>query len=242
MGTEILRPQDCLIERIRVPPAAISRRRSYANYCNHFNNYAQNSRSSRKPVTKPERPDQRRRYVPSQPITVTSIPRRSSTDDLRMARSSGMVREKVATLRRSDSLDSRMASEALTKKEGYKISVCPDQSMYAGSAFAVSPSPSALPLPSFSKKKKASEVVHDSATRNLRRLLRLEWYDGGPEVRIVIGSGQEYPLRSSPNLSNLHRIFSFFKLLLDLRRRYVTLRYVSPSRFQVRTPTVILFF
>ncbi|CAN1137643.1 hypothetical protein LINPERPRIM_LOCUS23008 [Linum perenne] len=45
--------------------------------------------------------------------------------------------------------------------------------MYAGSAFAVSPSPSALPLPSFSKKKQVS--VDDSATRDLRRLLRLDF-------------------------------------------------------------------
>jgi hypothetical protein len=36
----------------------------------------------------------------------------------------------------------------------------------------VSPAPSSLPLPSFSKKKQVS--IDDSATRDLRRLLRLE--------------------------------------------------------------------
>lgn len=45
--------------------------------------------------------------------------------------------------------------------------------MYAGSAFSVSPSPSSLPLPSFSKKKQFP--IDDSATRDLRRLLRLDF-------------------------------------------------------------------
>ncbi|MBS2599563.1 hypothetical protein KFY57_25770, partial [Salmonella enterica subsp. enterica serovar Typhimurium] len=44
--------------------------------------------------------------------------------------------------------------------------------VYAGSAFAVSPAPSSLPLPSFSKKKQVR--FDDSATRDLRRLLRLD--------------------------------------------------------------------
>ncbi|KAI4373979.1 hypothetical protein MLD38_012033 [Melastoma candidum] len=42
--------------------------------------------------------------------------------------------------------------------------------LYAGSAFNVSPEPSTLPLPSFSRKKD----TEDCATRDLRRLLRLE--------------------------------------------------------------------
>lgn len=48
--------------------------------------------------------------------------------------------------------------------------------IYAGSAFAVSPAPESLPLPSFSKKKEEVGVVavDASATRDLRRLLRLE--------------------------------------------------------------------
>ncbi|KAK9086630.1 hypothetical protein Syun_029024 [Stephania yunnanensis] len=49
---------------------------------------------------------------------------------------------------------------------------------YAGTAFFLSPpSPRALPLPSFSKKTQAAEcavAVHDSATKDLRRLLRLD--------------------------------------------------------------------
>ncbi|KAL2339103.1 hypothetical protein Fmac_013549 [Flemingia macrophylla] len=80
--------------------------------------------------------------------------RRSSADDSRVARTAF---EKATILRRGQSLDSFLKSE-----------------VYAGSAFAVSPSPSALPIPSFSTKKQASPAFDDSATRDLRRLLRLE--------------------------------------------------------------------
>ncbi|KAE8037555.1 hypothetical protein FH972_010136 [Carpinus fangiana] len=45
--------------------------------------------------------------------------------------------------------------------------------MYAGLAFVMSPEPSSLPLPLFSKKKQVLVIVDDSATRDLRRLLRL---------------------------------------------------------------------
>jgi hypothetical protein len=49
---------------------------------------------------------------------------------------------------------------------------------YAGSAFSLSPSPRSLPLPSFFNKKQQnngiSKPVDDSATRDLRRLLRLD--------------------------------------------------------------------
>lgn len=45
---------------------------------------------------------------------------------------------------------------------------------YAGSAFHLSPSPRALPLPSFSRTKEAPPAVDSSATKDLRRLLRLE--------------------------------------------------------------------
>ncbi|KGN46172.1 uncharacterized protein LOC101217755 [Cucumis sativus] len=199
MGTEILRPQDCLIERIRVPPAAFCRRRSsYGNYdSNICNNY--NPRSNRKSVARserPERPEQRKRFVPNH--SEPSVSKRSSSDDLKAMKNS-LVMEKVTILRRGESLDSKIKSEAL-KKEGDNIVVCGTDRLgpapetvakqirivdvrspiagkadvYAGSAFSMSPSPSSLPLPSFSKKKHVSAIVDDSATRDLRRLLRLD--------------------------------------------------------------------
>ena len=172
MATEILRPQDCLIERIRVPPASFSRRRNYPNnYSNYHNSnnfsnqHAAASRSSsRKSVT---RPDQRKRAVvassPQLVAEAAALPLRrpSSADDSRLSRSSGLAVDKVTILRRGQSLDSTTAPAV-------------NSDMYAGSAFAVSPSPSALPLPSFQTKKQPSPAVDDSATRDLRRLLRLE--------------------------------------------------------------------
>ncbi|CAJ1962301.1 unnamed protein product [Sphenostylis stenocarpa] len=178
MGTEVLRPQDCFTHRIGAPPAGFSRRRVYVNNVNVY-------RAHRKPVTRPE---QRKRVAE----------KKLSSDDSRVSRSSGMVMEKVTILRRGESLDSKLKCEAL-KKEGDDMVVVgtqrlgPDPDMvpkqicivdfwsghdvYAGSAFAMSPSPSALPLPSFSKRHVAAAAavaVDDSATRDLRRLLRLE--------------------------------------------------------------------
>lgn len=46
--------------------------------------------------------------------------------------------------------------------------------VYAGSAVTMSPSPRALPVPSFFKKDGGEKFVDDSATKDLRRLLRLD--------------------------------------------------------------------
>lgn len=171
MGTEVLRPQDCLTHRIGVPPAGFSRRRNNYNF-NYYNNY---NKGRRVPVTRPE---QRKRVVEKKP----------SSDDSRVPR---LVTEKVTILRRGESLDSNLKSESL-KKQGNDLVVVgtqrlgPDPDMvpkqirivdpkpvYAGSAFSVSPAPIAVPVPSFLKKQSAV-AVDDSATRDLRRLLRLE--------------------------------------------------------------------
>lgn len=193
MGTEVLRPQDCFTQRIGVPPPGFSRRRTYGTHHNNKNNNVNNYfRGNRKPTTRPE---QRKRVVDKRP----------SLDDSRF---SSLEMEKVTILRRGESLDSKLKTEAL-KKEGDNLVVVgtqrlgPDPDMvpkqirivdfrsgrqvYAGSAFSVSPSPTALPLPSFSKKQPAVAVA-DSATRDLRRLLRLEWADSRP----FLGFGSQF--------------------------------------------------
>ncbi|XP_015888392.1 uncharacterized protein LOC107423359 [Ziziphus jujuba] len=207
MGTEILRPQDCLIERIRVPPASFYRRKSYYGNPNpnpnpNPNFHYSNPRPNRKQhhhqvVLRSEKRDERKlqhRYG-SEP----SVSKRTSSGDL----SAMKTMEKVTILRRGESLDSKIkSSEGLKKESDGGLVVCgterlgPDPEMvpkqtrivdlksppvvagktdvYAGSACAVSPAPSSLPLPSFSKKKQVFAIVDDSATRDLRRLLRLD--------------------------------------------------------------------
>lgn len=210
MGTQILRPQDCLIEKIRDSPC---RRRNYnGSSPSGFNpnSYNSNQRSHRKPTVWTERKRQ------SEP----SVSKRSnSVDDLRASKShryqhhhnhrngndhQSFLMEKVTILRRGTSLDSKITSRetasAASKSEGGSEMVVigtdrlgPDPEMvpkqvkivdlrspvtgksdiYAGSAFAVSPAPSSLPLPSFSKKKHLS--FDDLATRDLRRLLQLDF-------------------------------------------------------------------
>lgn len=180
MGTEVLRPQDCLTEGIRVSPAVFPRRRS-CNYGNTYSNPRFNPRSNRKQqAARTDRPEQRRRAA-SEP----AVSKRSSSDDLRATSKSGLVMEKVAFLRRGESLDSKLGSEAGLRKDRGEPAprqvraaefrspvACRSCDVYAGSAFAVSPEPSSLPLPSFSKKKLAP--IDDCATRDLRRLLRLD--------------------------------------------------------------------
>ncbi|XWS39091.1 hypothetical protein CRYUN_Cryun18bG0020300 [Craigia yunnanensis] len=192
MGTEVLRPQDCLIERIRIAPTSCSRRRygnggfnpSYYYYNNNNNNNNGNGRFNRKPI-------QRKRVGSEKAISKRS----NSADDLMTVRNN-VTMEKVTILRRGESLDSNIKSNNGGREDGlvvmgterlgpdpemvskqikivdFKPPVTVKSDVYAGSAFAVSPEPSSLPLPSFSKKKQVS--IDDSATRDLRRLLRLD--------------------------------------------------------------------
>ncbi|XP_068663187.1 uncharacterized protein [Aristolochia californica] len=172
MGTEVLRPQDCLIDRMRIPQSyAVFPRRS-----------AGKPRPNRKPVTRPE---PRKQRVPE--------PQKRSTEDTTKT-AKNLVMAQVTILKRGESLPEKKIREftgvktAPTTAAGDLIlyvteeRVCPDPAIvtifrsdvYAGSAFFNSPAPSDLPLPSFSKKKSCPGVFDDSATKDLRRLLRLD--------------------------------------------------------------------
>ncbi|CAK8543349.1 unnamed protein product [Lathyrus sativus] len=169
----------------------------YNNYGNNFYGVKNSGRINvnRRPVNRPE---QRKRVAvperrPSYDDLKVTTERRPSYDDLKMAKGSELVMEKVMILRRGESLDSKMNKEGL-KKKGDNLVVIgtqrlgPDPNMvptqirivdfktgcevYAGSAFSMSPSPSALPIPSF-QSKFSPVAVDDSATRDLRRLLRI---------------------------------------------------------------------
>ncbi|GAU20052.1 hypothetical protein TSUD_381440 [Trifolium subterraneum] len=191
MGTEILLPQDCLIQRIRTSPASFSRRRNPGNYYNNNNYYGGNygnnyncygnvnsGRINRKPAIRPE---QRKRVAVAErkPNTRPSFRASSSSDDMKVTRGSDKVMEKVMILRRGGSLDSLVKSDGLNKEGNDNDEMVSKQirvngcDVYAGSAFAMSPSPSALPIPSFQRKFGSPVNVDDSATRDLRRLLRI---------------------------------------------------------------------
>ncbi|XP_042446538.1 uncharacterized protein LOC122031495 [Zingiber officinale] len=127
MGTEVVRPHDCLLRRTR-------------------------NASSRRVVGR-------------------------RNDSLKEAK----PRKREATLAgfRSECVSGRMARDAAALREvrAKTFSTTP-QDVYAGSACALSPSPRALPLPRFSRRKEESSAAATSvdpfATRDLRRLLRLE--------------------------------------------------------------------
>ncbi|XP_010548893.1 PREDICTED: uncharacterized protein LOC104820224 [Tarenaya hassleriana] len=151
MVTEVLRPQNCLVDRIRNSPAVFQHRRN----------------SHRKP---PSRPDQRRRFGSDDAKKAIT----ESADDLST--------EKVTILRRGESLDSKIYREKSPSNNDDGIAApkpsetAVGDDIYAGSAISVvSPAPSSLPFPSFWRKNNSQVVpVDDSATRDLRRLLRLE--------------------------------------------------------------------
>ncbi|KAF8392509.1 hypothetical protein HHK36_022852 [Tetracentron sinense] len=124
MGTEILHSQDCLIDRLRVAPAVLPRRKS------------------------------KKRVPQSEPL----ISKKSSSDDLKTG---------------CNSYDLKKRNDFL-KKKSFLSPVAVRCDVYAGSACSLSPSPSSLPLPSFFTKKENLAIFEDSATKDLRRLLRLD--------------------------------------------------------------------
>ncbi|EHA8592448.1 hypothetical protein COCNU_contig69526081G000010 [Cocos nucifera] len=139
MGTEVLRPQDCLI---RPDPALFPRRKP-------------NPRAFRKPASK-------RRE---------GSPKRAKTAGGEDKKKGWAVEGRTAATGNGGGWD--LAAPGMIPKE---VRLRKAADVYAGAAFANSPSPRALPLPRFwgRTSSPAAIVVDDSATRDLRRLLRLE--------------------------------------------------------------------
>lgn len=174
MGTEVLRPQDCLIERIRIAQPVFQHHRRKNNG---------NPNPSRKPAVRPEQKK-------NKPLASS---RSASLDDLRKSHNhnnyhhNNLVMGQVMILRRGESLDSKINGHRQPAKKASDDLIVPKQirigdlksvsgDVYAGSAISLSPSPRSLPLPSFFSKKQVSKIaaVEDCATRDLRRLLRLD--------------------------------------------------------------------
>ncbi|KAG6473674.1 uncharacterized protein LOC122026524 [Zingiber officinale] len=78
----------------------------------------------------------------------------------------------------SECVPGRLVRDVATREVRVKMALTLPQDVYAGSACSLSPSPQALPLPRFSMRTEESAAAAASvdpfATRDLRRLLRLE--------------------------------------------------------------------
>ncbi|XP_047313216.1 uncharacterized protein LOC124916529 [Impatiens glandulifera] len=165
MGTEILRPQDCLIKQTIFSPATINQYRKRGN--GYMNPRFGNKKS----------PVKERRFD------------NNGVNNNNNNNNCNLVIGRVRILKRGESpqIDRRinmLSTDPLIvqkkirledlKDDGGSVNIEFMADIYAGSAFSMSPSPRSLPLPSFFNKIQASETVDDSATRDLRRLLRLE--------------------------------------------------------------------
>lgn len=203
MGTEVLRPQDLLGERFRVPPAMFHRRRNFygnGNLTNLIvNRKPNNGTGYKKTSPKPEK----KRFNPATEAKKSNSAETRRKDDV--TDGGGPRIGPVTLLKRGESLDSLTSK---IKGGSFKVNdqdpkpvddlavcgtgrigpdspgmvpkqICMQRSTdgYAGSAFSMSPSPRSLPLPSFFKKHVEDggvKLFDDSATRDLRRLLRLD--------------------------------------------------------------------
>ncbi|ONK62896.1 uncharacterized protein A4U43_C07F9250 [Asparagus officinalis] len=163
MGTEILHPEDCLTRHLRKPHL-------------HPN--------------------------PNPNHHAKAFKKRRSRSRSRSPRSAKIMGQ-VTILKPGESLFSSRIDSLISDPKVYgsgRLGPDPDQIgvvAYAGSAFSTSPSPGSLPLPSFSRRKEErfstspspgslplpsfsrrkeerSSVVDQSATKDLRRLLRLD--------------------------------------------------------------------
>ncbi|WOH15978.1 hypothetical protein DCAR_0935527 [Daucus carota subsp. sativus] len=170
MGTEVLRPQDCLTHRIRVPPAAFHRRKTT------FSGYTNRVPPVNKPFIRTEKPDRRWPEQRKRSPEKSAISKRSaSSGDLMNkqaqinSKNNVIASENVRILRRGESLMSIRENEK--KCEAVRVGLA---DVYSGSTATMSPSPRALPVPSFFKKGADRMLVDDLATKDLRRLLRLD--------------------------------------------------------------------
>ncbi|KAL7123898.1 hypothetical protein ABFS83_14G012900 [Erythranthe nasuta] len=168
MATEVLHSRDLLSERFSVAPTPFHRRRNLTASRN-ATSLASNRRQHRKVSPKHDNGS------------------RFSGDAAAAKKSShgsdnGLVMGQVTLLRRGESLSLLTVKEpvqnpAVLENIPQIRVVAPSPAVgYAGSGCFTSPSPRSVPLPSFFSKKEPEicDLFEDGATRDLRRLLRLE--------------------------------------------------------------------
>ncbi|GER50153.1 hypothetical protein STAS_27435 [Striga asiatica] len=203
MGTEVLPPQHLLAGRLREPPASFHRRRNFPGNENlthlivnrkHSYHTAHKKKSPRpdkkRSTSSPEnkkvegrRKDDSGGLVMGQ---VTILRRGESLDSLASKIKGGKPNPRSPNQKKpADDMavlgTVRIGPESPNlRPKQIRLSPPPSfHNVYAGSAFTMSPSPRALPLPSFFNKKEQIDCGEvrpsdDPATRDLRRLLRLD--------------------------------------------------------------------
>ncbi|XP_047335876.1 uncharacterized protein LOC124939444 [Impatiens glandulifera] len=202
MSTEVLRPQDCLVDRICLQPKSFHNRRK-GNGNGNTTNTKCSSASVRKSAVRFEKKVENGRsetgLTKKTPIRDNVKKNRNNNNS---SNKNGLINGQVMILKRGENLDTKIkaGSRNLVVSGTERIGPDPDLfskqfkivdlrsvsvsvsspvvskrvDTYAGSAVSISPSPNSLPLPSFFSKKQVSKIFEDSATRDLCRLLRLE--------------------------------------------------------------------
>ncbi|KAL1548531.1 hypothetical protein AAHA92_16750 [Salvia divinorum] len=180
MGTEVLYSQDLLAQRLHIAPPHFHHRRNFPSQgnlivnqrsCHNNNSNRKTSPQSDKRKSNATKGGDARRKEGGGGVQVTILRRGQSLSCI------------VAKLNGGDSSEARsrfpQAADDMTvgriRPKQIHQSPLPLLDVYAGSAFSLSPSPRSLPLPSFFNKKQVKiNPSDDPATRDLRRLLRLD--------------------------------------------------------------------
>lgn len=160
MGTEVMIPHDCLIQRVTpFHHRKIGHGNGNVAFCPRY----------RKPAGRSEKKR-----------CSAETKRSPSVGNLNPGE---LVMGRVTILRRGESMGSlyqkireSVPAETIERVGGDDLRRIRIGDVYAGSAFSNSPSPRSLPVPSFfSNPNREQDGLDDSATRYLRRVLRLEF-------------------------------------------------------------------
>ncbi|KAG6431130.1 hypothetical protein SASPL_109205 [Salvia splendens] len=185
MGTEVLYSQDLLAQRLHIAPPHFHNRRNFPSQEN-FSNLVVNRCSCHNNNGKTSPQSDKRKSNETKGATYGSDARQKEGGGVRILRrgqslsciaaklngGDGSAARSVSPPAADDMTVGRMRPERMPNQIRQSPLPLPLLDVYAGSAFSLSPSPRSLPLPSFFNKK--INPSDDPATRDLRRLLRLD--------------------------------------------------------------------
>jgi hypothetical protein len=185
MGTEVLLPRHVLAERFGAPHTPFQRRRNFPENGSlkklTVNRKGTSNRTSSGPEKKRSNGNGAKKAATHNGKTnggpvvgqVTLLRRGQSLDSLTHKKKGGNPKSKPQPVDDLAILGTARIGPESPELMPKQIRL--PRNVYAGSACSLSPSPNSLPLPSFFNKKRQNDsTVNDSATRDLRRLLRLD--------------------------------------------------------------------